>query len=77
MAERMTLVLKGHRELDKQCWRQTKEAGLQLDNLMVADIAYPLITSRVASVFQQQLIHVHNGCVLDDPDHLHMMLRIG
>ena len=28
VAERMTLVLKAHRELDRQCHNQAKEAGL-------------------------------------------------
>ena len=38
-----------------------------VENLTVADIGYPLITRRVMSVFQQQLVHVHNGCISDDP----------
>ena len=42
-----------------------------VENLTVADVAYPFVMNRVMSVFQQQLIHVQNGCTSDDPDHLH------
>ena len=41
---------------------------MKVDNLTVADIAYPLITKRVITVFQLQLIHVRNGCISDDPE---------
>ena len=70
VAKRMVLVMKAHRELDSQCHAQAKAAGLKVDDLTVADIAYPLITKRVVAVFQQQLVHVRNGCVSDDPEHL-------
>lgn len=30
----------------------------------------------IAGVFQQQLVHVRNGCVSDDPDHL-PYVRVG
>ena len=43
---------------------------MKVDNLTVADIAYFLITKRLMGVFQQQLVHVHNGCISDDPEHL-------
>ena len=43
---------------------------MEVDNLTVADVAYPLVTRRVMSVFQQQLVHVRNGCIFDNPDHL-------
>ena len=69
VAERMILVLKAHQELDFQCHSQAEAAGLEV-NLTAADIAYPLITQRVTDAFQQQLIHVHNGCTSDDPEHL-------
>ena len=70
VAKLMILVLKAHREIDSQCHSQAEAAGLEVDNLMVADIAYPLITKCVICVFQQQLVHVRNGCISDDPDHL-------
>lgn len=70
VAERMILVLKAHREIDAQCCKQAEVAGMGVENLTVADIAYPLITMRVASVFQQQLVHVRNGCISDDSDRL-------
>lgn len=70
VAERMVLVLKAHRELDHQCHSQAKAAGMEVDNLTVADVAYPLVTRRLISVFQQQLVHVGNGCISDDPDRL-------
>lgn len=41
-----------------------------MDNLTVADVAYPLITKRLVGVFQQQLVHVRNGCISDDPERL-------
>ena len=69
-AERMALVLKAHRELDNQCRAQAEAAGMEVDNLTVADVAYPLVTKRLTGVFQQQLIHVRNGCVSDDPARL-------
>ena len=53
-----------------QCRSQAKAAGLKVDNPTVTDITYPLITKSVICVFQQQLIHVRNGCFSDDPDHL-------
>jgi hypothetical protein len=66
----MTLVLQAHRELDAQCRVQAEAAGMEADNLKVADIAYPLVTKRMMGVFQQQLIHVRNGCIFDDPERL-------
>ena len=70
VAERMVLVLKAHRELDRQCRTQAEAAGMEVDNLTVADIAYPLVTKRLMGVFQLQLVHVRNGCISDDPEHL-------
>ena len=65
------LVLKAHKELDRQCRSQTEAAGMEVDNITVADIAYyPLVTKRMIGVFQQQLVHVRNGCISDDPEHL-------
>ena len=49
VAKRMILVLKAHREIDSQCRSQAEAAGLEGDNLTVADIAYPLITNFVLS----------------------------
>ena len=66
----MVLVLKAHRELDSQCRTQAEAAGLEVDNLTVADVTYPLVTKRLMGVFQQQIAHVHNGCISDDPEHL-------
>ena len=66
----MVLVLKAHRELDSQCRTQAEAAGLEVDNHTVADVAYPLVTKRLMGVFQQQIAHVHNGCISDDPEHL-------
>lgn len=70
VAERMVLVLKAHQELDRQCHSQAQAAGLEVDNLTVTDVAYPLVTRRLISVFQQQLVHVRNGCISDDPERL-------
>lgn len=67
VADRMRIVLNAHRELDNQCRLQAEAAGMKIDNVSVADIAYPLVNRRVISVFQQQLIHVQNGCISDDP----------
>ena len=39
VAERMVLVLKAHRELDSQCRAQAEAAGMEVENLTVADIA--------------------------------------
>ena len=44
VAKRMILVLNTHHEIDSQCRLQAEAAGLEVDNLTVADIAYPLIT---------------------------------
>ena len=49
---------------------------LEVDNLTLADIAYPLVTKRVIGIFLWQLIHVRNGCISDDPDHL-PYLKVG
>ena len=68
VAERMVLVLKAHRELDYQCCSQAEAAGMEVDNLTVADVAYPLVTRRLMGVFQQQLFHVRNGCISNDPE---------
>ena len=70
VANRMVMVLNAHRELDRQCRMQAEAAGMEVENLTVADVAYPLVTNRVMSVFQQQLIHVRNGCISDDPERL-------
>ena len=66
IAERMILVLK----LNFQCPSQAEAPGLEVDNLTLADIAYPLVTQRVMDVFQKQLIHIRNGCISDDPNKL-------
>ncbi len=70
------LVLQGHRELDNQYRIQAEAAGMQVSDLSVADVAYPLITKRVIEVFKLQLIHVRNGCISDEMDHL-PYVRIG
>ena len=41
-----------------------------MDDITVADIAYPLITKKIMGVFQQQLVHVRNGCISDNPNRL-------
>ena len=69
VAEWMILVLKAHREIDAQCCMQAEAAGMKVDDLTVADVAYPLITRRVTAMFQQQLVHVWNGCISDDAIH--------
>ena len=70
VTERMTLVLNAHRELDRQCFIQAKAADMEVDNLTVADVAYPLVTKRLVGVFQEQLVHVRNWCISDDPERL-------
>ena len=50
VAQRMTLVLQAHRELDAQCRSQAAAAGLKVDELTVADVAYPLVTGRLMAV---------------------------
>ena len=45
----------GSPEIDSQCRSQAEAAGLEVDNLTVADITYPLIAKRVVCVFHQQL----------------------
>ena len=70
VADRMLLVLKAHMALDAQCRAQAEAAGMRVDDLTVADIAYPLITKRVVAVYEQQLVHVRNACVSDDPESL-------
>ncbi len=47
VAERMLLVIKAHCELDLQCRTQALGARMNLDNLTVADVAYPLITKKL------------------------------
>ena len=42
-------------ERDSQCRIQSEEAGM---DVTIADITYPLVTSRVMGVFQNQLVHV-------------------
>ncbi len=76
VADRMMLVLQGHRELDNQCRIQAEAAGMKISDLSVADVAYPLITKRVIEVFKLQLIHVRNGCISDEMDHL-PYVRVG
>ena len=41
-----------------------------MDDITVADVAYPLVTKKVMGVFQQQLVHVRNGCISDHPNKL-------
>ena len=51
-------------------------AGMEVDNLTIADIAYPLVMKRMMGVFQQLLIHVCNGCISDDPERL-LFVKVG
>ena len=69
-SRKMILVLKANQELDFQCPSQAEAPGLEVDNLALADIVYPLVTQRVMDVFQKQLIHICNGCISDDPNKL-------
>lgn len=68
VVEQMALVVKAHWELDFQCCTKAEAASMEVDNLTVTDVAYPLVTKRLTGVFQQQLVHVHNGCISDDPE---------
>ena len=77
VAERMVLVLKAHRELDSQCRSQAEAVGMEVHNLTVAYVVYPLVTKRLMGVFQQQLVHVHNGCISDDPDRRLPFIKVG
>ena len=43
---------------------------MAVDNITVADVAYPLVTKKLIAVYQQQLAHVQNGCISDDPERL-------
>ena len=70
------LVLKAHRELDRKCHTQAEAPGMEVDNLTVADVAYPLVTKRLVGVFHQQFVHVRNGCISDDPESL-PCVRVG
>ena len=70
VADRKVLVLNAHREIDYQCRRQAEAAGMRVENLTVAGVAYPLVTNRVMGVFQQQLTHMWNGSISDDPERL-------
>lgn len=47
VAERMLLVLKAHKELDHHCRVQAEAAGMRVEDVTVADVAYPLVTKRV------------------------------
>ena len=76
VAERMTLVLNAHRELGCQCLIQAEVAGMEVNNLTVADVAYPFVTKRLVGVFQQKLVHIRNGCISDDPERL-PYVRVG
>ena len=61
MVKQKILVLKAHREIDAKCRMQAEAAGMKVDDLTVADVAYPLVTRTVTAVFQQHLIHVRNA----------------
>ena len=39
----------------------TCSAGMKVDDITVADVAYPLITKKIMGVFQQQLEMLHFG----------------
>ena len=43
VVEQMVLVVKAHQELDHQCHSQAEAAGMEVDNLTVADVASPLL----------------------------------
>ena len=47
-----------------------RDTGTEVDNLTTANVACPLVPRRLMSEFHQQLVHVCNGCISDDPDHL-------
>lgn len=53
VARRMLLMLNALREIDKQCYIQAQSVGLEVDNITPANMAYPLISKRVTTVFQQ------------------------
>lgn len=36
---------------------------MEVDNLNVADVAYPLVIKKLIGVFQLQLFHVCNECI--------------
>jgi hypothetical protein len=47
VADQMLQVLQVHRELDNQCRLQAASAGMEVEDLTVADVAYPLITRKL------------------------------
>ena len=49
---------------------------MEVDNLTVANVTYPLVKKRLMGVFQQQLIHVHEVCISDDPERL-LHVKVG
>ena len=61
VARRMLLRLNAHHEIDKQCYLQAQSAKLEVGNSTPANVTYPLISKRIRSVFQQQLIHIPSG----------------
>ncbi len=57
----MSLVMKARIELDRQCRTPAEESGLDVEDITVADIAYPRVTIKAMDVFQQQLVWLHLG----------------
>ena len=69
VAVRMILGLEGSQRAGCSVPHSAQAAGMEVD-ISVADVAYPLVARRLIEVFQQQLVHIWNGCISDDPDHL-------
>jgi hypothetical protein len=41
------------------------EHGIPVQNIMVADMGYPIVTEKVIKVYVDQAKDVHNGCIVD------------
>jgi len=59
-------LLKLELELDGQCKEASIQSGRAIENITVADPAYPLITKKVSQAVLQQCVHLLNGCVQSD-----------
>ena len=65
-SNRMKAVVASHMKMDK-----IAKKDIPHDTpLSPADIGYSLITKKFLGVLQNQLVHVRNGCISDDPNNL-------
>jgi len=76
-AAKLMCVMKAHEAIDKEAMERAVACGMvqKGEPLSSADLAHPLITKKVKTVIQNQMIHCANGCIAAGDNLFHIAER--